>query len=51
MNQVCLCVPRKVTTDFTLPLTLNRQMADMGRDFCAERNFAFFIKSAQASPN
>ena len=43
MNQVCLCVPRKVTTDFTLPLTLNRRMADMGRDFCAERNFAFFL--------
>ena len=24
------------------PFTLNRQMADTGRDFCAERKFGFF---------
>ena len=34
-----MSAPRKVTTDFTLPL--NRQMADTGRDFCAVRKFGF----------
>jgi hypothetical protein len=35
-----MSAPHKVTTDFTL--TLNRQMADTGRDFCAVRKFGFF---------
>jgi hypothetical protein len=39
-----MSAPRKVTTDFIL--TLNRQMADTGRDFCVVRKFGFLYNCA-----
>ena len=45
MNQVCLFVSPSQGDNwlYPSPLTLNRQMADTGRDFCAERQFGFFL--------
>ena len=44
MNQVCLCVPRKVTTDFTLPpLPSTTKWLIRAVIFVRSANLAFFF--------